>query len=190
MLMPIYLMRGSACAFGAPRPAQIKGQTLGKLWDYRLKKKRNAQQQLAFACRLCNNCAMVWLDDTWQLIDRERLLVTARKRRACLMPAERQLWESLKQRGFELKAVKGRWIVDCYHPRARVAIMIDALDPERDKALKDLLGITVLNVTSPQIRRNPQAVLRMVNAAISARSEVPEPSRILLSDTTRKALGL
>lgn len=161
-----------------------------RFWDYRLKKKENAQQQLAFALLLCNNCAMVWLDDTWQLIDRERLLVTARKRRACLTPAERQLWELLKQRRFEMKAVKGRWIVDCYHPRARVAIMIDAPDSERDKALKDSLGIVVLNVTSPQIRRNPKTVLRMVNAAVSARSDAPESSRILLSDSTRKALGL
>lgn len=114
-----------------------------------------------------------------------RITARARELRQALTPAERALWQRLRNRGAGPKIRRqrpiGPFIADFYCVEARVVVEIDgeghaAQDQAaRDSARDDWLrarGLTVLRFANAQVLREPEAV---VEAILEACSRGPHP---------------
>ena len=105
----------------------------------------------------------------------------ARDQRNNPSPAERGLWQLLRQRPFSLKFRRQHpvppYILDFYCPNLKLAIEVDGdghearreYDQARDQALQNA-GITVLRVGNHEARFDPGSVLEYLEQVVRERT--------------------
>jgi very-short-patch-repair endonuclease len=125
----------------------------------------------------------------------EETIGLARRLRRTLSPPEVRLWSRLRERKsgtptFRRQHPIGRYVLDFYCAKARLAVEIDGLShdlgdqPQRDLSRDAWLkarGLTVMRIAAREVMRGPDeavdAIVRMATEMIEASAPSTAPTR-------------
>lgn len=143
----------------------------------------------------------------WGDYDPQSLNRTARWLFDHMPPCQAKAWAYLQTipvpNRFRAEHVKGFFILDFYCQHAKLDVEIDGRrheeersrihDSKRDRMLKEDFGITTMRFSSASIHNDFKGFQRTVNRFLSQfppPKPIEGPGKILLSPSTRNALGL
>jgi very-short-patch-repair endonuclease len=113
----------------------------------------------------------------------------AKSLRQSMTPAERFLWAHLRRNAldyhFRRQAPIGRYVLDFYCAKAKLAIEVDGdvhfdkldRDLERTNWLETHMGIRVLRVTNQQVLENIEGVIIFLLQELASAPSLPSPAK-------------